>query len=121
MFFDARDCLALVNPRMEEYFGLDKAESKNMIGSRISDIVRLPPMSPLGEIFTGSLEHVSRRELSLSEKAIFEVSVFEVVGRAGKIGTLLTVHDISREKMVEKMKRNLFPSRPINAHSDFGD
>jgi signal transduction histidine kinase len=104
MFFDARDRLALVNPRVEDYFCIDKAESKNMIGSRISDIVRFAPMSLLGEIFTGPLEHVSRRELSLNEKTIFEVSVLEVAGRAGKIGTLLIIHDISREKMVEKMK-----------------
>jgi two-component system phosphate regulon sensor histidine kinase PhoR len=61
-------------------------------------------MSPLGEVFAGSLERVSRRELSLNEKTVFEVSVLEVAGRAGKIGTLLIIHDISREKMVEKMK-----------------
>jgi len=104
MFFDARDRLALVNPRIENYFSIDKAESKNMIGGRISDIVRFAPMSPLGEVFAGSLERVSRRELSLNEKTVFEVSVLEVAGRAGKIGTLLIIHDISREKMVEKMK-----------------
>ena len=75
-----------------------------MIGGRISDIIRFAPMSPLGEIFAGSLEHISRREFSLNEKTVFEASVLEVAGRVGKIGTLLIIHDISREKMVEKMK-----------------
>jgi len=103
-FFDARNCLALVNPKMELYFGIDKKESKGLIGKKIVDLAQITGFAPLAELFDGALREISRKELFLSEKAVFEVSSLEVAGRADKIGTLLIVHDITREKMVEKMK-----------------
>ena len=83
---------------------IDPVEFKREKAMELGATHTFAPMSPLGEVFAGSLERVSRRELSLNEKTVFEVSVLEVAGRAGKIGTLLIIHDISREKMVEKMK-----------------
>ncbi len=103
-FFDARNRLSLVNPKMEFYFGIDKKESKDMIGKKIIDLAQVAGFAPLAELFGGALREISRKELFLSEKAVFEASSLEVAGRTDKIGTLLIVHDITREKMVEKMK-----------------
>ena len=104
MFFDARDRLALINPRMESFFGITRVESKNMTGQGIAECFRAPKLKLLGKLMGGGLANVSRKELFLDEKNVFEISVSEVAGHTGKIGTILLAHDISREKMVEKMK-----------------
>lgn len=104
MFFDARDHLALINPRMEKFFDISRAESKSMIGKNVAGCFRASELKNLADLMVGGLKNISRKELFLDEKNVFEISVSEVLGHAGKIGTILLAHDISREKMVEKMK-----------------
>jgi signal transduction histidine kinase len=104
MFFDSNDRLALANSQIELYFGASKEDIKQVIGKRMADFSGIASFKPLAGLLGGALKKVSRKELFLSEKSVLEVSSLEVTGQRGKIGMLVIVHDISREKMVEKMK-----------------
>jgi PAS domain S-box-containing protein len=104
MFFDASDNLALANPQIEAYFGALKEDILLIIGKKISDFENVAGFKTLVELMGRSLQKISRKELYLSDKLVLEVSSLEVSGRHGKIGTLIIIHDITREKTVERMK-----------------
>jgi len=104
LFFDSSDCLALANPQIEAYFGASKEDVLSLIGKKIGGLENVAGFKPLVELVGGSLQKISRKELFLSDKLVLEVSSLEVAGRHGKIGTLVTIHDITREKTVERMK-----------------
>jgi signal transduction histidine kinase len=104
MFFDANDCLVLANPQIETYFSTSKEEILQVIGKKIGDFEGVVGFRPLVELMGRSLRKVTRKELFLSDKLILEVSTLEVSSRHGKIGTLVIIHDITREKTVERMK-----------------
>lgn len=104
LFFDANDCLALANPQIETYFGAAKEDIQRAIGKKISDLQEIGGFKPFTDLMDRSLKKLSRKELFLSEKLVLEVSCLEVGRQYGKIGTLVIIHDISREKTVERMK-----------------
>ena len=104
LFFDSSDDLALANPQIEVCFAVTKEDILSVIGKKISELEKVAGFKPLVELVGGSLKKISRKELFLSEKLVLEVSSLEVSSRHGKIGTLVTIHDITREKTVERMK-----------------
>ncbi|MFA6376731.1 MAG: ATP-binding protein [Candidatus Paceibacterota bacterium] len=104
LFFDSNDDLALANPQIETCFAVSKEDILSVIGKKISELEKVAGFKPLVELVAGSLKKISRKELFLSEKLVLEVSSLEVSSRHGKIGTLVTIHDITREKTVERMK-----------------
>ncbi len=104
MFFDAEENLELVNSRMEVYFEIPKGAGSKIVGKKIADLGVVPALKPLVELLAKESKPVFRKELFMSEKAVFEVSLSDISGFHGKIGSLLIAHDITREKSVERMK-----------------
>ncbi len=104
VFFDALDRVSLINPRMESFFNLGREDAQKSIGKKFSDFIKIPALSPLADVLGAALKDISREEIIIDKNKAFEVSVSAVSGQRGKIGTILIIHDISREKMVEKMK-----------------
>jgi len=104
MFFDAADRLVLPNPQIETYFNASKEDILRIIGKKISDFEDIAGFKPLIDMMAGSLKKINRKELFLSDKMILEISALEIGSRHGKIGTLVIIHDITREKTVERMK-----------------
>lgn len=104
LFFDARDYLALANPQIETLFGVKKEEMRRFTGKKLSDLQQIAGLKPLVDLMGQTLKKVSRKELFLNENLVLEVSSLEVGGGNVKIGTLVIIHDISREKIVERMK-----------------
>jgi len=105
LFFDANDRFSLANPQIETYFTVTKEDIRQFNGKKISDMQAVAGMKPLAELMGQSLQKISRKEIFISENLVLEVSALEVVSsRKSKIGTLVIIHDISREKAVERMK-----------------
>lgn len=104
VFFDAFDRVSLVNPRLELFFNLGRGDAQKFAGRKFSDFIKIPALSPLADVLGAALKDISREEIIIDKNKAFEVSVSAVSGQRGKIGTILIIHDISREKMVEKMK-----------------
>ena len=104
LFFGADDRFALANPQIEAYFNVSKEEIRQFIGKKIFDMQGIPGLKPLIDLMGKSLQKLARKELFLNDNLMLEVSAIEISSQKNKIGTLVIVHDISREKTVERMK-----------------
>jgi PAS domain S-box-containing protein len=111
LVFDEKKTLILINPQAENFFEI---RDKDVINKKLSGLSAFPIFKPLTklleEIFateiTDSIEmkRLFRKELPIKENLILEVSTLPLQKGEEKIGTLVILHDITREKMVERMK-----------------
>jgi len=95
--------LILANPQAEKLFGflqkdlagkhLDKLVSKEKVGKALSLVLKKGLESPF-----------SREELELSEECTLEVTNIIMEIGPGEIGHLIIFHDVSREKIIERLK-----------------
>jgi len=104
ILFDANDRFMLANSLIEAAFGVTREEIRGLIGKKIAAFQLINGFRPLIDLIGPVITEVSRKELYISENEIYEVSSLEVQSGRGKVGTLIIAHDISREKIVERMK-----------------
>lgn len=110
LFFNEEKKLSLINPRAKIFFNV---REKDIVGKSISALDVSPALRLLKNLMEEGTEEVSRKELQLRENLILEVSTVSVVREKEKLGNLVILHDVTREKMVERMK-NEFVS--LSAH-----
>ncbi len=111
LIFDKDGVVDMVNPKAEKFLGVDSAD---LTGKKIKDLKKEERLNPLTEILLGSVEFNSeigeendvgpRMEMEVVKGQTLEVSIIPVVTGENRTGTLVALHDISREKMVEAMK-----------------
>ena len=102
LVFNKSKKLSLINPQAEKFFQI---EEKNVIGKTISDFGRYPLAKPLTSFLGQKIKKVFRKELTVSEDLVLEASTVPMVsGEEGELGTLVVLHDVSREKTIERMK-----------------
>ncbi|MEK9153582.1 MAG: ATP-binding protein, partial [Patescibacteria group bacterium] len=92
--------IVLFNPKASEFFALDESE---VVGKKVNQFVG----QPLGNILELTQEkgrEVFRQELSINDNLILEVSVICVGGANLCSGQLIILHDITREKAIERLK-----------------
>lgn len=104
MFFNANDRLEIINPQAEVCFSLDKDETRQILDKRVSDWGQIKELEMLAQLLGPDLKKIFRKEISLRENLVLEVSAMSVGSASSKIGTLVIIHDITREKTVERMK-----------------
>ena len=88
-----------------------KIESDEINGLKIEDLVKIEHLSPLLDILfkskelgKGGEDENDRNEVEINKGQTLEISIVPVITGEEKIGTLVSLHDISREKMIEAMK-----------------
>lgn len=101
LVFDKHNRLSLINPRAKKFL---EVESEKVLGKPILELSQFPNIQPLVSLLGGDVRMVSRKELQIEENFILEVSVTPMIIRGEKSGNLVVLHDISREKLVERMK-----------------
>jgi len=101
--FDAKSNLVLVNPQAEAFFNI---RAKDLINRPISELGTIPALSSLVKLLEPEIKGIFRKEFQASQNLVLEVSTIPVIGQKEKekLGTLVILHDVSREKMVERMK-----------------
>jgi signal transduction histidine kinase len=104
MFFNASDVLEIINPQVEVYFSLDLDESRQILDKRVSEWGNIKELEPLVLLLGPDLKKIFRKEIALRENMVLEVSAMSVGSAPSKVGTLVIIHDITREKTVERMK-----------------
>ncbi|MCP6719276.1 MAG: ATP-binding protein [Patescibacteria group bacterium] len=110
LVFDKENRLSLVNPQAESFLGIEK---EKMVGKYISDLSRLPKTKKLFQLIGKKTISLFRQELKIGENFILEVSRAPLVVDKKKIGSLIVLHDVSREKIIEKLKTEFVS---ISAH-----
>jgi PAS domain S-box-containing protein len=101
LVFDTNDRLSLFNPRAEVFFDI---KARDVVERSISQLATFPTMKSLAALLKEKIEGVYREELKISEKFTVEVSTVPIIHKKEKLGDLVILHDITREKMVERMK-----------------
>lgn len=101
LVFDTENKLILINPQAEDFF---KVGVERIIGRSIFELSKFLSFRPLVNLLGKETGKIFRKEISLSENLILEVSTVPILREEKKLGSLVILHDVSREKMVERMK-----------------
>lgn len=109
LFLDKEDRISSANPGIRDFFELDPEE---MLGKRIDELEK-SPFAPFIDILRESPKGIYRKELKLRENLILEISAIPVMRVEEKIGTLIILRDVTREKSIERLKTEFVS---ISAH-----
>ncbi len=111
LVFDKNDIIDMVNPRAESL--LDRNAS-DLTGKKVEDLKKDEHLNSLTDILIGSEEFDKeinegneselRKEIEIKKGQTLEVSIIPIITGGNRSGTLVALHDISREKTVEAMK-----------------
>ncbi|MDD2732031.1 MAG: ATP-binding protein [Candidatus Pacebacteria bacterium] len=101
LVFDKGNKLSLINPKAQEILDI---ENKNIIGTSLLDLCRNSRVQLLTTVFGGGFKETEKKELEISQDFIIEVSSISLVINREKTGTLVILHDITKQKMIERLK-----------------
>jgi len=110
LVFDEKTKLSLINPQAEKLFEIN---GKNLIGKTIEELDIFSTLKPLTSLLKRDIENVFRKEMPIKEDVVLEASTLPIKTDEGKQGILVIVHDITREKTIERMKTEFVS---ISAH-----
>lgn len=101
LIFNQDNKLFLINPRAEGFF---EVEEKKILGKTILELSHFPRLEPLVSFLGGGIKEVSCQELQITENFILETTTVSIMRGHTKVCALVILHDISREKLNQKMK-----------------
>jgi PAS domain S-box-containing protein len=110
LVFDKEGKVSLINPQAENFC---KVKEKEMIGKSILELSQFPDFKPIVEAVGKEMKGIFRKEVPIREDLILEVTTAPIMREEEKIGTLMILHDVTREKMIERMKTEFVS---ISAH-----
>lgn len=101
MVFNNQDELTIINPEAQGFLHLQEID---VVGRSAAELSGLPELSPLFAVTGAAMEEISRSELEVNKDLILEVSVVFIEREQEQIGKFVILHDITREKTVERLK-----------------
>jgi PAS domain S-box-containing protein len=101
LIFDKTKRLVLMNPQAEIFLKLKREE---IIGKSIEDLKEISEFKKIFEIVGPEIQPCFREELKMEENLILEITSFPILLEKEKIGNLIILHDITREKYIEQLK-----------------
>jgi len=110
LVFDPDNKLSLINPQAEKIFDI---KQRDVIKRSIQELKTFPTLEPLALILLREAKDILRKEIQLKENLVIEVSSVPILRGEERLGNLIILHDITREKLIEKMKTEFVS---ISAH-----
>ncbi|MDP3995743.1 MAG: ATP-binding protein [bacterium] len=101
LVFNEEGRLSLVNHQAEK---LLVVSTKEIMGRSVLGLAEIPGLKLLTDLIGPEIKPIFRKELILDKNLTVEVSTEPMMPKGEALGTLVILHDISREKMVEKIK-----------------
>ena len=101
LVFDREGKLSLINPQAEHFFDI---RSRDAIGRPIFELSAFPTLAPLISLIGEEIKGVFRKELSIKERMTLEISTIPMISGEERLGALVILHDITREKKIEQIK-----------------
>jgi two-component system, OmpR family, sensor histidine kinase ResE len=101
LVFDKYNNLLIINPKAEELLEVKKEE---VVDIQFLGLFKFKGFNPILSLLGGAIRRVDREELEMAEGFFIEVTSIPMENENGKIGTMIVLHDISREKTLERMK-----------------
>lgn len=97
LLFDATNTVSLVNSQAEKFLNLKK---EDIINKSTPELNIFPTIKPIINLIGEAIKEVFRTEVQINKDLALEISAISTIN-AGK---LLILHDITREKLIERMK-----------------
>jgi PAS domain S-box-containing protein len=110
LVFDKENRLILINPQAGKFFNI---ELEKTVGQSVSDLAEHAELKTLMDFLGSEIKKLFREELEIRENFILEVSTISLTTKEEKMGNLVILHNVSREKMIERMKTEFVS---ISAH-----
>lgn len=101
LVFDSNNKLILANSQVEVFFEI---EEEKLLGKSILELARFPDFKNLVSLLGGGIREVFRQELQVRENFVLEVTTVSIMQGHTRNKTLVVLHDVSREKLAQKMK-----------------
>lgn len=101
LVFDKKNKLLLINPQAEDFF---EVKVEEMVGKPISELAKISIFKPLTNLLDKEIKEIFRKELSLRKNLVLKVTITSLMAEKEKIGTLVVLRDITREKLIERTK-----------------
>jgi len=101
LVFDKNSRLFLVNPQAERLLEVRK---EKILGKSILELNRFPSFKPLVSLLGGEIREFFRKELQIRVNFILEITTVPMTAEEKKVGTLVILHNVTREKLVDRMK-----------------
>ena len=101
LVFDKENTLSLINPQAEDFF---KVKRKEIIGKSITELGTFPTIKSVVTLAGKEIKGIFRKEVQIKENLVLEVSTIPIMREEEELGALIILHDITREKMIERMK-----------------
>tara|TARA_Y100000310_G_scaffold301221_1_gene337491 strand:+ start:419 stop:1570 length:1152 start_codon:yes stop_codon:yes gene_type:complete len=99
--FNKEKVISLVNPRAEK---LLRVKRSRILGKSILELSDVSNIQPLVDLLGGGIKRMSKKELKIKSNFILEVSVVPMKIKTELVGSLVILHDITKNKLIEKMK-----------------
>lgn len=101
LVFDKKNKLLLINPQAEDFF---EVKAEEMVGKPISELAKISIFKPLTNLLDKEIKEIFRKELSLRKNLILKVTITSLMAEEEKMGILVILRDITREKLIERTK-----------------
>lgn len=101
LFFDTNTVLTLVNPKAEEIFDL---KLRDIEGRTMKELSTFPTMKPIIDVIKKGEGGAFREEVAMENETYLEVTTISIKQDNKSAGTLVNIHDITREKGIERIK-----------------
>ncbi|MFH0791930.1 MAG: ATP-binding protein [bacterium] len=96
--------LSSINPQAEVFL---RVKESAVAGLSIANLKQVGGMMPVVEFLTNGkdvIKKLFREELEIQKGLVIEITTIQMERESERFGHLVILHDISREKMVERMK-----------------
>ncbi len=103
LFFDKEGVLSIANSKAEQFFNF---KGPDIYGKNLKQLFKISSLNPLIEVISkeNEIKDLFREDLKLNDNLHLEVTTTTVKKEDDILGTLIHVHDITREKRIEKIK-----------------
>jgi PAS domain S-box-containing protein len=100
LVFDQDNKLLLINPQAEKLFNI---EAEKVVNKLVGELIQVPAFSLLIDQSQQD-QGIFRKEIQLDKDVILTVTTTSFIREKEKAGTIVILHDISRERIIERMK-----------------
>lgn len=97
----SQERLSLINPQAERNLRVKKEQVEHL---SMDELKNFTHFKSLLELMGDNIEGIFRKEIKIDENLVLEVSTALIRSREEKTGSLVILHDVTREKIIERMK-----------------